>query len=103
MSDTHTKEIRDRIKQMDETHAAESEGFMDIRYFIGLMLLIYGVIISFTGLLTQFGKYALPEALVNDLNRYGINFNLNLWWGLLILLIGIIFYCVSRKPKEWAK
>ncbi|MCD6310791.1 MAG: hypothetical protein J7M18_08740 [Candidatus Eremiobacteraeota bacterium] len=86
-------DVKKEIESMDKEDSAQKKGFMDIRYFLGMILGIYGIILVIYGLLR-------PE-----LATYikGINFNLNLWWGLVFLVLGIIFFVFSKKPRDWAK
>ena len=89
----HEFNVRKEIEEMDKEDSAQKKGFMDIRFFLGLLLGIYGVILTIFGLLR-------PE-LATFVK--GIDFNLNLWWGLLFLVVGILFFIFSKKPSEWAK
>lgn len=51
----------------------------DLRIPVGLMFLIFGLILTGTGLL------ASPESYQRSLN-----INVNLWWGLFLLLFGAV-------------
>lgn len=83
--------VREEIEKMEAEGSAESKGFMDIRFFIGLILIVYGVILSLYGLLKP------------GLASVSLNINLNLWWGLVILIIGLAFFIPSQKPSQWSK
>jgi hypothetical protein len=61
-------------------------GLFDIRAIIGLLLTLYGVI------LTLLGMFAVSDA---DLNR-GDGLNINLWAGLGMLVVGIGFVVWAR-------
>jgi hypothetical protein len=61
-------------------------GWFDIRNVIGLLLLIYGAVLTFMGLFTTSDE---ELAKADDLNA-------NLWAGLGILLVGLFFV-------TWAK
>lgn len=81
-------DIKREIAEMDAHDSSSTEGYFDIRYFIGLILLIYGVLLFLYGILAPL-----------DSIRQGIN--LNFWWGLVLLFVGAIFYFPSQKPKAY--
>ena len=65
-----------------------------IWFFIGLLLVIYGALIAGYGLYeVASGNYANVQ--LNHLHT-------PLWWGGLLLLLGI-FYCVKFRPGRSAK
>ena len=84
-------DVRQEIERMEAEGSAEKKGFMDIRYFIGLILIIYGALLTVYGLFTP------------QLAQISLGFNLNLWWGLIILLVGLAFLIPSKKPGQWTK
>ncbi|NOZ60783.1 MAG: hypothetical protein GXO74_03795 [Calditrichaeota bacterium] len=59
---------------------------LSIWFFVGLMLTILGVIITSTGVYYIF--YPQTRTALHELNP-------NLWWGLIILVAGIIFFVFS--------
>lgn len=63
---------------------------LDIRLPIGLMFSLLGVILTVYGLFTASDKAALDRSL-------GIN--INLWWGLFILLFGALMLFLARAAK----
>ena len=62
----------------------KEQKFFDLRRLIGLLLTFYGVLI---------GGYGLIFNPQTD----SVSINIDLWWGLLLLVIGIIFLIVSLK------
>ncbi len=85
------RDVRERIRKMEERGTTHKPGFMDIRYFIGLILAFYGFVLTVYGLIR-------PE-----LREISLGLNVNLWWGLFMFGIGLIFYAISRKPREWLR
>lgn len=71
----------DNVNPTGEKHTA---GAFDIRNFIGLLLAIFGVILTATGLLAD------PETAKTG----GVN--ANLWAGLVLLLVGGAFMLWAR-------
>ena len=65
---------------------------LDIRLPIGLMFALLG------GLLTVFGLVADQSTLQNSL---GIN--VNLWWGLVMLVFGIVMSLLGRRGTATAR
>jgi hypothetical protein len=65
--------------------------FVDLKFFLGLMFSIYGILLAGTGI-----YYALNPIL-------GVNSSIDIYWGLLMLAIGIITYYKSDKPSNWNK
>jgi uncharacterized membrane protein HdeD (DUF308 family) len=59
--------------------------FFDLRFLIGLLFVIYGVIIALYGLFVN------PPTVVG--------WNIDLWWGVLMLLFGLAFLMWSRKEE----
>jgi multisubunit Na+/H+ antiporter MnhG subunit len=55
---------------------------------IGLLLSIVG------GLLAAFGVFSDPAIYARSLG-----FNVNLWWGLVMLLVGVGFLLVDRRRR----
>ncbi len=73
----------------------ESEHQVPIWFFIGALLLVYGVIIMAAGV------YALvfpppPEARVALFELHA-----DLWWGLLMAVVGL-YYCLRFNPRRLA-
>jgi hypothetical protein len=67
---------------------------MDIRIPIGLLFVVLGAILAFTGLFT-----------LNDAEMYArsLGKNLNLWAGLLMLVFGLpmlLFPILGRRRKD---
>jgi hypothetical protein len=67
----------------------EPGNFVDIRFFLGLLLFIYGLILSINGLYYQ-------SARVFEFSK-----NINLLYGPFLLMIGCILYWRSSKPGRW--
>jgi hypothetical protein len=65
--------------------------FVDLKFFLGLMFLIYGALLAGTGVF-----YAFNPIL-------GVDSSIDIYWGLLMLAIGIITYYKSDKPTNWNK
>jgi len=63
---------------------------LDIRIPLGLIFLITGGIMSLYGLFTR-GNVALYER--------SMGINLNLTWGLIMFLFGLVMYLVGRRQK----
>ena len=59
---------------------------IDIRTPIGLMFAIIG------GLLVIYGMMTPPEMYARSLNT-----NVNLYWGLVLLVVGITFMLLARR------
>ena len=89
MEKRRPSDVRERIKRMEERGTTHKPGFMDIRFFIGLTLSFYGFVIALYG------------AVRPEWSAKSLGINMNLWWGLFILAMGVFFYAVSRKPREW--
>jgi len=85
-------DIREKIHSMEAEGASEITE-LDLRFFIGLLLGIYGLILAIYGILAP-GESSLAD--------FG-GFDLNLWWGLVMLIIGLAFFIPSHKPKLWRK
>jgi hypothetical protein len=65
---------------------------LDIRLPIGLLFAVLGGLLAAYGLLTHFG-------LVGDRAIYArsLGFNINLWWGLVMLAFGMIMTALGRR------
>ncbi len=59
-------------------------GFLSIWFFIGILLTLYGVLITATGL------YELASPLQNP--PVLSNLHASIWWGLVLLVIGLIYF-----------
>lgn len=68
-----------------------TEGRIPIWFFIGLILLIYGVLIFGTGV---YHYYVPPEhqVVLSQLHA-------GIWWGVLLAIVGG-FYCYRFFPKK---
>jgi hypothetical protein len=65
---------------------------LDIRLPIGLMFTVVG------GLLTVFGLFGDKSGLQRSL---GIN--VNLWWGLVMLVFGVVMFFLGRRGTATAR
>ena len=66
----------------------QTQKFFDLRRLIGILLTIYGVVLA------GYGLFFNPQT-------NSVTINIDLWWGLLVLVIGVIFLLVSlRAPRE---
>lgn len=65
----------------------EQHHFLNLRLLIGVLLTFYGIVIGGYGLITG------PQAK-------SIPFNLDLWWGILILIVGIVFLLLSKRREH---
>jgi len=65
------------------------EGGISIWFFIGVSLLMNGVLIVGAGIWEVFDPPANPVVL--------FNLHANIWWGALLLVFGLV-YCVKFVP-----
>jgi hypothetical protein len=62
---------------------------VDLRFPLGLLFLVFGVLLTLFGLFTDRATY-----------ERSLFINVNLWWGLMMLLFGaIMFFAAWRKLK----
>ncbi len=59
---------------------------LDIRWPMGLLLLLLGGILAVYGLLADAAVYARTQGL-----------NVNLWWGLVLVLVGGVMVWLARR------
>jgi hypothetical protein len=60
---------------------------LDIRLPIGLLFSIFGLILTIYGLFS--------DKQIYDAHSLGVN--INLWWGLLMFVFGLVFLFFARK------
>jgi hypothetical protein len=61
---------------------------ISVWFFIGVLLLIYGILIAGAGVQSQ----PDPQVVFSE-HRIGI------WWGLLLFVLGLI-YSIAFRPKK---
>lgn len=71
----------------------QGSGFLSIWFFIGVLLTVYGVLITATGLYELAVPPANPPVLAS--------LHASIWWGLVLLAIGL-FYFIKFFPKRRA-
>ena len=68
-----------------------SSGILSIWFFIGVLLTVYGVLITATGLIELVSPFPHPPVLAE--------LHATLWWGIILLLIGL-FYLIRFFPRK---
>ena len=67
-------------------------GMISIWFFIGLLLLAYGVLILGSGLYEYFNPPVVQTVKLPELHAA-------IWWGAIVLAIGVV-YTVKFKPRR---
>jgi hypothetical protein len=66
---------------------------IDLRYPIGLLFVVFGLLLVLYGLLGGTAEYSRS-----------LGINVNLWWGLIMLLFGgLMFFAAYRKRSSTDK
>ena len=73
------------------TQKQSKTAFVDLKFFLGLIFSVYGAILLFTG----------AYYILNPIS--GISSNIDIYWGILMFVIGVISYYKSSKPSSWNK
>ena len=68
------------------------EGRISIWFFIGSILLIYGVIIFAAGIYELFNPSFGAEVVLHQ-------FHSSVWWGALLIIVGVV-YIIKFKPGK---
>ena len=68
------------------------EGRISIWFFVGLILLIYGIIIFAAGIYELFDPSFGSGVVLYKLHS-------SLWWGALLIIIGVL-YLIKFKPGK---
>ena len=68
-------------------------GILSIWFFIGVLLTIYGILITGTGIMEFVSPPLHPPVLAN--------LHASFWWGLVLLAIGLV-YLIKFFPKKAA-
>jgi hypothetical protein len=66
------------------------KGMVPIWFFIGALLLLYGILITGVGLYEYVNPPAHPTVIHAELHA-------QIWWGAILLILGI-FYSVKFRP-----
>ncbi|HTP87617.1 MAG TPA: hypothetical protein VMJ34_11730 [Bryobacteraceae bacterium] len=66
-------------------------GMVSIWFFIGMILLVYGIIITGAGIYDLFNPPPHPLVLAN--------LHSGVWWGGFLLLVGLI-YSIKFRPSK---
>lgn len=67
---------------------------VDIRFPIGLMFTIFGLVLTILGLVTNSNA---------EMYKRSLDININLWTGLVILVFGILMLIFALKGKKPGK
>ena len=76
----------------EQEHARLEAHMLDIWFFTGLILLVYGLIIGVAGIYYIFHP---PDVTLASLNP-------SLWWGALMAIAGTLFVVTSLKRRKTA-
>lgn len=68
----------------------QEENMLDLRRLIGILLTFYGLLI------TIYGAIRNPHSTA-------VSINLDLWWGILVLIVGLIFLLISLRKQRLFK
>jgi len=61
---------------------------LDLRLPIGILFSLFGVILIATGLLSSPAAYA-----------QSLGINMNLWWGLVMLVFGVVMFAFAMRGR----
>lgn len=64
---------------------------LDIRLPIGMMFSLIGAVMVIYGLITASNK---------ELYQRSLDININLWWGLVLLVFGILMFVFARRSEK---
>jgi hypothetical protein len=64
---------------------------LDIRLPIGMMFSLIGAVMVIYGLITGSNK---------ELYQRSLDININLWWGLVLLVFGVLMFVSSRRAAK---
>ena len=62
---------------------------LDIRLPLGLLFMIFGLLLAGFGLLSA-----------KQLYQRSLGFNINLWWGVVMLLFGGVLFVLGRRSHR---
>lgn len=65
---------------------------LDIRLPIGLMFMLLGAVLFIFGVVADKSQF-----------QRSLGFNVNLWWGAVMLLFGIVMFLLGRRGTATAK
>lgn len=78
---------------MENLNGKIQDKMLDIWFFVGIILIVYGVILSLIGIYYIFNPYT--DVILGNLNP-------NLWWGGIMIVSGIILQLISyHSRKKW--
>jgi hypothetical protein len=66
---------------------------ISIWFFIGTLLLLYGVIITSASIYAAYHPSYGGETVLRNLD-FGI------WWGILLIIIGLVYFILFRPWKQ---
>ncbi|MBV8068500.1 MAG: hypothetical protein JO270_01245 [Acidobacteriaceae bacterium] len=69
-----------------------AHGRLSIWFFIGLLLTLYGILVTGSGLYELWVPPAHPAVLAN--------LHAGIWWGAVLLVIGLIYFIRFYPRKE---
>ena len=76
---------------MENLNEKTQDKMLDIWFFVGIILIIYGVILSLIGIYYIFNPYT--DVILGNLNP-------NLWWGGIMIVSGIILQLISYHSRK---
>jgi len=76
---------------MENLNEKTQDKMLDIWFFVGIILIIYGVILSLIGIYYIFNPYT--DVILGNLNP-------NLWWGGIMIISGIILQLISYHSRK---
>jgi hypothetical protein len=62
---------------------------VDLRFPLGLLFIVFGVLLTVFGLLTDRATY-----------ERSLFINVNLWWGLVMLLFGCLMFLFAWRKSQ---
>lgn len=76
---------------MENLNGKTQDKMLDIWFFVGIILIAYGVILSLIGIYYIFNPYT--DVILGNLNP-------NLWWGGIMIVSGIILQLISHHSRK---